>query len=328
MTHALPSLSRERLAALLEAMQKVQVLVVGDLMLDRYLLGEAERISPEAPVPVVQIDHEEDVPGGAANVAANVVALGGRAAVVGVVGDDLAGQVLLDNLRAMEIATSGVVAVPGRPTTTKTRLVARGQQVVRIDREVTNPIPAETRDAIVAAVRAAIASADVLLLEDYDKGVLDAALARALVEAARAQGIPVVVDPKHRHFFAYAGVTVFKPNRRELEAALGSPLIGEDLELTAARERLDVEHLLLTLGAEGMALAGADGRVLRTPSIAREVFDVAGAGDTVTAWVGAALAADASVAEAAWVANLAAAVEVGKRGTATVGIDEVLALVE
>jgi len=325
MTQTLPALSRDRLGSLLEAMRHVNVLVVGDMMLDRYLIGETDRISPEAPVPVVSVMEERDVPGGAANVAANLAALGARASLIGATGDDLAGEVLLQTLAAQEISTFGSVSVPGRPTTTKTRLVARGQQVVRIDLEVTTPLPDRYREALQAAVLEALEGVHAVALEDYDKGVMEPVLAEAVIAAARSRGIPVVVDPKQRHFFGYAGVTVFKPNRRELEQAFGTRFTGDDHDLADARERLGAEHLLLTLGAEGMVLVSEGQPLRRTPSIAREVYDVSGAGDTVTAWLVAALAAGADISEAAWLANLAAGVVVGKQGTATVSPHEVIA---
>ncbi len=328
MTETLRPLTRQRLAELLQAMRNVHVVVVGDLMLDRYLLGDVERISPEAPVPVISVAEERDTPGGAANVAANVAALGGRASLVGVRGDDAAGEVLLATLEALGVATSGVLTVAGRPTTAKTRIIARGQQVARLDHEVTTPIPPAIGGALESAALAVLADADVLLLEDYDKGVFNTDLIHELIAAAARRGIPVIVDPKERHFFGYAGVTVFKPNRRELELGFGHGFTAEDHDLMAARVKLQAEHLLLTMGGEGMVLV-SDGQPLRrTASIAREVFDVSGAGDTVTAWLGSAMAAGADVAEAAWLANLAAGVEVGKRGTATVSPHEVIALWE
>lgn len=325
MTRTLSALPRPRVLELLDRMRDTTLLVVGDLMLDRYLDGDVERISPEAPVPVVTVAEERSVPGGAANVAANLVALGATSRLAGVIGDDAAGSALTEALRALGIGVEGVVTVPGRPTTSKTRIVARGQQVVRIDREVTNPLPDPARAALRDRALAALATADALLLEDYDKGALDVDLIAALIAEAGRRGIPVVVDPKLRHFFDYAGATVFKPNRRELETATGTHYSGEDADLDAVRRRLGVDHLLLTLGAGGMALVSPDAPVALTPSIAREVYDVSGAGDTVTAWVAAALAADATLPEAAWLANLAAGVEVGKRGTATVSPHELLA---
>lgn len=328
MTDTLHPLTRDRLGQLLQTMRDVHVVVVGDLMLDRYLLGDVDRISPEAPVPVISVAEERDTPGGAANVAANVAALGARASLVGVRGEDPAGELLMGTLSALGVGTTGVRAVPGRPTTAKTRIVARGQQVARLDHEVTTPIPPATSEALRSAALALLDDADALLLEDYDKGVFNTELAATLIAAASERGIPVIVDPKERHFFGYAGVTVFKPNRRELELGFGHGFTAEDHELIEARVRLQAEHLLLTLGGEGMVLV-SDGRPLRrTSSIAREVFDVSGAGDTVTAWLGSALAAGADVAEAAWLANLAAGVEVGKRGTATVSPHEVIALWE
>ncbi|MBL0177932.1 MAG: D-glycero-beta-D-manno-heptose-7-phosphate kinase [Gemmatimonadetes bacterium] len=325
MTQTLHPLSRTRLEALLEAISQTVVLVVGDVMLDRYLMGDVERISPEAPVPIVTVVDEHAVPGGAANVAANLAALGASPRLHGVVGDDAAGDALREALAARAIPTNGVLTQGGRPTTTKTRIVARGQQVVRIDLEVTTALPDRTRELLLEAVLAAMPACGAVVLEDYDKGVMDPALAAAVIAAATAQGIPVVVDPKQRNFFGYAGATVFKPNRRELEQALGTHFAGDDRDLADARIRLGAEHLLLTLGAEGMALVSADAPLRRTPSIAREVFDVSGAGDTVTAWLGAALAAGAEITEAVWMANLAAGVEVGKQGTATVSADEVMA---
>lgn len=328
MTDTLHPLSRDRLGQLLQAMRDVHVVVVGDLMLDRYLLGDVERISPEAPVPVISVAEERDTPGGAANVAANVAALGARASLVGVRGEDPAGELLMGTLSALGVGTAGVRAVPGRPTTAKTRIVARGQQVARLDHEVTTPIPSATSEALRVAAVTLLDDADALLLEDYDKGVFNIELAAALVAAASERGIPVVVDPKERHFFGYPGVTVFKPNRRELERGFGHGFTAEDHELIEARTRLQAGHLLLTLGGEGMVLVSEGQPLRRTASIAREVFDVSGAGDTVTAWLGSALAAGADVAEAAWLANLAAGVEVGKRGTATVSPHEVIALWE
>jgi D-beta-D-heptose 7-phosphate kinase/D-beta-D-heptose 1-phosphate adenosyltransferase len=325
MTQTLPALSRDRLGSVLQAIRDVKVLVVGDMMLDRYLIGETDRISPEAPVPVVSVTEERDVPGGAANVAANLAALGATASLIGATGDDLAGDVLMQTLAAQEISTLGSVSISGRPTTTKTRLLARGQQVVRIDREVTTPLPDHHRDALHAAVLKALEGVDAVALEDYDKGVMEPLLAEAVIAAAQRRGIPVVVDPKQRHFFGYGGATVFKPNRRELDQAFGSHFTGDDHDLVDARRRLGVEHLLLTLGADGMVLVSEGHPLRRTPSIAREVFDVSGAGDTVTAWLVAALAAGADIGEAAWLANLAAGVVVGKQGTATVSAAEIVA---
>lgn len=294
-------------------------------MLDRYLVGDVERISPEAPVPVVSVTEERVVPGGAANVAANLAALGATADLHGVIGDDAAGQALIDALVDRGIGTAGLVRIAGRPTTSKTRIVARGQQVVRIDLEVTTPLPERHRETLMATARAAVTGSDAMVLEDYDKGVFDKAMAQALIAAAREAGIPVVVDPKQKSFFAYAGATVFKPNRRELENAFGSHFTGDDRDLADARKRLGAEHLLLTLGGEGMVLVSEGEPLGRTPAISREVFDVSGAGDTVTAWVAAALATGAEITEAAWLANLAAGVEVTKQGTATVSPQELLA---
>lgn len=323
MTQTLAPLSQPRLEALLDAMSRTVVLVVGDLMLDRYLMGDVERISPEAPVPIVTVSDEHAVPGGAANVASNLASFGASPRLHGVIGDDVAGEALVDALTALAIPTTGVLTQSGRPTTTKTRIVARGQQVVRIDLEVTTPLPDRTQEALLAAATAAMPGCGAVVLEDYDKGVLDPALAAALIAEASARGIPVVVDPKQRNFFGYAGATVFKPNRRELEQALGTHFADDDRDLEDARARLGTDHLLLTLGAEGMALVSADTALRQTPSIAREVFDVSGAGDTVTAWLAAALAAGAEIGEAVWLANLAAGVEVGKQGTATVSANEV-----
>ena len=218
--------------------------------------------------------------------------------------------------------------MPGRPTTAKTRIMARGQQVVRIDREVTNPLADRFRDALFAAAHAVIAEADVLLIEDYDKGTIDAAMAGELVAAGRSRKIPVVVDPKLHNFFAYSGATVFKPNRRELEAAFSTRFMGDDADLEGARQRLGAEHLLVTLGRDGMVLVSPDEPLRSTASIARDVFDVSGAGDTVAAWVATALAADASIAEAVWLANIAAGIKVGKRGTASVSPHELLSAID
>jgi D-beta-D-heptose 7-phosphate kinase/D-beta-D-heptose 1-phosphate adenosyltransferase len=317
-------ISRERLATLLGAATAHRIAIVGDAMLDVYLRGDVDRISPEAPVPVVRVRQRELALGGAANVANNVIALGARCELACTVGSDPAG----DSVRAM-LERSGAetrsLVVTGRPTTTKTRVLARSQQVVRFDEEEDADVAAADLAGLLRAVDQAVGAADALVLEDYNKGVLIPGVIAHAIGKARNRGIPIVVDPKYRNFFAYAGATVFKPNRRELEAALGAAVDLEHPEaLPSMLERLGTEHLLLTLGERGMALVSAGGEVYRVPTTAQEVYDVVGAGDTVTAFLAVMLAAGATVREAAVVANYAAGVEVGKLGAATVTAGEVL----
>ncbi len=320
-------LPRERIEALLAKMARSRVVVVGDAMLDVYLMGDTERISPEAPVPVVAVHGRRHALGGAANVATNVAAVGGEARLVAVIGDDPRGDSLRGELAAHHLTDRHLVTESARPTTSKTRVMARGQQVVRIDEEVDDPVSARTEELLTAELERAMVDADALLIEDYNKGVLTPAVIECATSLARRRGVPVVVDPKFRNFFAYRGATVFKPNRRELEQALGASV---DLEhpdaLPTTLQRLGVDNLLLTLGADGMVLVTKDGAISRIPTVAREVFDVSGAGDTVTAWLGSALAAGAAVREAAQIANYAAGVEVGKSGVATASPAEVLAV--
>ncbi|MCA2985194.1 MAG: D-glycero-beta-D-manno-heptose-7-phosphate kinase [Gemmatimonas sp.] len=319
-----PFIQRERLAALLAAGRHQHVVIVGDAMLDVYLRGDVDRISPEAPVPVVRVRDRKLALGGAANVAQNVAALGAGCDLVAVVGNDRAGATLRERLDAGAMESRSLVTV-SRPTTTKTRVMARSQQLVRFDEEDDADLAPEEVSRVLAAIEHALPHATALVLEDYNKGVLVPAVIAGAIALARARKLPVVVDPKFRNFFAYRGATVFKPNRRELESALGAAV---DLDHPAALPdtfaRLGVEHLLLTLGERGMALVSADGVVHRVPTTAREVYDVVGAGDTVTAYLATMLAAGASTLEAAVVANYAAGVEVGKLGAATVTPDEVL----
>ena len=321
----LETITRDRLVALLDATRGLRVAVVGDAMLDVYLHGEAERISPEAPVPVVRVRERREALGGAANVAQNVAAIGAACELVCVVGDDVAGRTVRARLTEIGANPRAVVTV-GRATTTKTRVTARVQQLLRFDEEDDTDIAGADAATLVQAIDAAVADADALVLEDYNKGVLTPGVIGHATAVARRKGIPIVVDPKYRHFFAYAGATVFKPNRRELEAALGAAVdIDHPETLPVVLERLDVEHLLLTLGESGMVLVSRQGEVGRVPTTAREVYDVVGAGDTVTAYLATVLAAGGSVAEAAVIANFAAGVEVGKLGAATVSPAEVVA---
>ncbi len=306
------TISRDRLIELLTAGADQRVAIIGDAMLDVYLRGDVDRISPEAPVPVVRIRDKELALGGAANVAQNVSAIGALCDLVCAVGEDAEGQVVKAMLREIDSEPRSVVTV-GRRTTTKTRVLARSQQVVRFDEEEDADISGDEVAALIDVALSAIAQADALVFEDYNKGVLTPMLIAAAMERATAREIPVVVDPKYKNFFAYKGATIFKPNRRELESALGAAVDIEHPEaLPESIKRLGVEHLLLTLGEAGMALIASDGEVGRVPTTAREVYDVVGAGDTVTAYLATMLAAGATPAEAAVIANFAAGVEVAK----------------
>ncbi len=299
--------------------------MVGDLMLDRYLTGTVDRISPEAPVPVVKVEDESWALGGAGNVAANVVALGARCDVIGAIGADPEGQLLRNQLDSLGIGTSGVIEMAERPTTVKTRIMARHQHVTRVDREQASDLSGRQSEVLADAVRELSAGTSAIALEDYNKGVMVTSLIRATLAAGKDRGVPTVVDPKRLRFFEFGGATVFKPNSRELEDALGELLRPDDPDwMREARVRVGCENLLLTLGEAGMALQGKDQDYMRVPTVAKDVYDVSGAGDTVTAVLAVALGVGATPMEAAVLANHAAAVEVGKAGVATVTPDEIL----
>lgn len=320
------SLDPARAAELLDRARTVRILVVGDLMLDRYVSGRVERVSPEAPVPVVVVEEERSQLGGAANVAANVVALGAACGVVGCLGDDPEGDHLLRAMETAGIDGSGVVRTPSRPTTVKTRVHAKPQQIVRFDREVVEDVDARSVSAVAESIRLRSEVADALVVQDYDKGVLTADVIRCSLDAADRSGIPLVVDPKRRSFFDYPGATVFKPNRRELEDALGEAVQPEEAEwMEAVRKRLGCRHLLVTLGDRGMALRTESGESTLLAAAASEVYDVSGAGDTVSAALAVALAAGATPSEAAALANHAAAAEVRRPGVRTVTPEEITA---
>jgi rfaE bifunctional protein kinase chain/domain len=317
-----------RLDQLLERARTVRVLVVGDLMLDVYLRGAASRISPEAPVPVVKVTEEWRALGGAANVAANAVALGAKCCVIGCVGTDGAGRELRQELLEAEIDEQGLVEIPTRPTTVKTRIMARHHQVARFDVEVETDVDRDTSSELIATLERLAPQADAVVLQDYNKGVLVGPVIEAAIRIARARQTPIVVDPKFRSFFAYRGVTVFKPNLVELSAVLREDIQPDDAEwLARVRASLECENLLVTMGEDGIALSTSTGEYVRVPAVARSVYDVSGAGDTVIAAIAVGLAAGATPAEAAIMANHAAALEVAKAGVATVSQDELRATV-
>jgi D-glycero-beta-D-manno-heptose-7-phosphate kinase len=308
-----------------------RVMVLGDVMLDEFLWGTVARISPEAPVPVVEVTRQSYHLGGAGNVAANVCALGGTAVLAGVVGSDAAAERVRESLGEAGVQAGLVSSDSGRPTTVKTRIVAHHQQVVRADRERSDDITAALEDALIGRLRGALPSSSALVVSDYQKGVVTPRLMRTAVALARRRGIPVLVDPKVRHFPLYRGVSLLTPNQLEAEQATGIRIRGED-DLLAAGARilrkLRCEAALVTRGEQGMSLFEAGSRPLHIPTSAREVFDVTGAGDTVIATAAIALYAGARMHEAARLANYAAGVVVGKLGTATATLDEVMAAVE
>ncbi|MFL5618856.1 MAG: bifunctional heptose 7-phosphate kinase/heptose 1-phosphate adenyltransferase [Gemmatimonadaceae bacterium] len=322
------AISRDRLVQLLEGARGKRIAVVGDAMLDVYLTGDVERVSPEAPVPVVRVRDRKHALGGAANVAQNVVAIGASCELVAVAGRDRAGEVLRSMLIAVTGHASSVVTV-ARCTTQKTRIVGRSQQLLRVDEEEDGDLDGPDMERVIEAVGEAVNRADALVLEDYNKGVLVPRVIEAAIGAAGERKLPIIVDPKFRNFYAYRGATIFKPNRRELEAALGAAVdVDHPDALPATLHRLGVEHILLTLGERGMALFSADGEIARIPTVAREVYDVVGAGDTVTAYLASMLAAGATPSEAAEIANVSAGIEVGKLGAASVPPDELLQYVD
>jgi len=300
-----------------------RILVLGDLMLDTFVYGHCTRISPEAPIPVVQVEREDVMLGGAGNVARNIAALGGEAVLIGIVGDDAAGA----TLHALVAEEPGIVAdliVDGRPTTQKIRYIAAQQQMLRADRESAHPAQPQL---LADAFARQLDRADAVILSDYAKGVLTSALLGQVIAMARAAGKPIVADPKSADISRYDGVTLMTPNAGEATAAAGIACDGGDVEVALAAARL-LEHmphspaLLITRGARGMTLAERDRPARHFPALARAVFDVSGAGDTVIATVALGLAAGLRVADATALANVAAGMAVSKPGTAVVTADE------
>ena len=315
-------LTEKRLRELLGNFSGKRIAVVGDLMLDRYYWGTVHRVSPEAPVPVVEVDTESVRLGGAANVANNIQALGGRAFLIGLVGDDHPGAMFTKMLGDQSLETGGIVIDAARPTTIKTRVIAAGQHVVRIDNESKQDCPETLRAKLIDAVRSNIRSLDGIIIEDYNKGVVTRDVIHAVIAAANEHGKPVTVDPKFNNFFEYKDVTVFKPNRREVEEALGGKLktVAEvERAGMSLLKSLHAQNVLLTRGEEGMSLFQSDGTVTHLPTTAGVVQDVSGAGDTVIATLTMALVAGGGITESCLLANCAGGVVV-----AAVGIVPVL----
>jgi D-beta-D-heptose 7-phosphate kinase/D-beta-D-heptose 1-phosphate adenosyltransferase len=318
----------ERLFALLNGFHAARVIVLGDIMLDRFIYGSVERISPEAPIPVVNVERVSDMPGGAANVARNIAALGARATLIGVVGEDTWAADLKEQLGASPTIEAQLITDSSRPTTVKTRYVADGQQVMRADRESKTALSPEVQRRVLEVFAASLPDAHVIVLSDYAKGVLSDALTREAIGLAKAAGKILIVDPKSKNLARYRGATLLTPNRLELQQATGQDC-HTDHEVEAAAQRVLEQEicdwLVVTRGKDGMSVVGAESPAIHLPTAARQVFDVSGAGDTVVAAIALSLAAGAEVVQAAELANIAAGIVVGKRGTATVTTGEVIA---
>jgi D-beta-D-heptose 7-phosphate kinase/D-beta-D-heptose 1-phosphate adenosyltransferase len=319
----------EQFSALLNGFHSARILVLGDVMLDRFVYGAVERISPEAPIPVVSVQRILDMPGGAANVARNVAALGARAILLGVVGEDAWADDLRAQLGAASTIDAELITDSSRPTTVKTRYVADGQQVMRADSESRAPLGEAIERRLLDRFGNCVTGVDLVVLSDYAKGVLSDSVTRAAIDIARRAGKKIVVDPKAKHFGKYRGATILTPNRHELQQASGSPCATPDEVDAGARAILDqsiCETIVVTRGKDGMSVIKAHDAAVHLPTAARQVFDVSGAGDTVVAAIAVGIAAGAEVSQAAALANLAAGVVVGKRGTATVTPGEILAV--
>jgi D-beta-D-heptose 7-phosphate kinase/D-beta-D-heptose 1-phosphate adenosyltransferase len=332
----------ERLKAILDRFSRSRILVIGDLMLDEFLWGKVTRISPEAPVPVVDIQRRASYPGGAANVARNLASLGAQAGLAGVIGDDDPGRRLLALLAEEKITTSSIRATATRPTTHKTRICAitrqvhdhleieDQQQIVRVDDETRAPLDAATKTWLFDKLRSEIRAHDAIILEDYAKGLIDQELVTLVISEAKAAGKIVAIDPNPQNPFDWSGGTVLKPNRREAFQAAQMADSKNEADILRAAAVLQKKHatkfLLITLGEAGMLLVEEGQKPYHTPTRAQEVFDVSGAGDTAIAAFTLALAAGANGIEAAEISNHAAGVVVGKLGTATLTVDELRAM--
>jgi rfaE bifunctional protein kinase chain/domain len=309
----------------LEDIQGKKVLVVGDLMIDQYIWGDVARMSPEAPVPVVGVNQETLRLGGAANVANNILSLGGGVEVCGLVGDDQMGRWLAQDLKKRGIGARGIILSQDRPTTVKTRVIAHSQQVVRVDREVTHLLSREEESTILGSVRSFLNDCGAIVISDYAKGTITPTLVREIVSNADETGMPVAVDPKVKQFATYRGVTVLTPNLLEASAGSGIIIDSMDALIEAGREiirKLHCRFLVITRGDQGMTLFKGPDDWVHIPAVGREVYDVTGAGDTVVATLALALASGLDMEDSSWLANIAAGVVVNEVGTVPITLDQ------
>jgi len=309
---------------------KTKILVIGDVIIDQFIWGTVNRISPEAPVPVVNVNREEFLLGGSANVLKNIYSLGGQGALCGVIGSDSMGEQLGDLIKALPSSLDGLVTGE-RPTTVKTRVVAQGQQVVRFDREETGVPGKETLAALIAYLEKNLKDFDAVIISDYSKGVVNESFMIRLHQLRRAiiadgnRTLPLIVDPKPENIHRFVGATVITPNNLEASKMSGMEIRDEQQLLAASRyirDEIDCEAVLITRGESGMALLQGNDELVTIPTMAKEVYDVTGAGDTVVATLALGLAAGCSMKDAAVLANHAAGIVVGKVGTASVSVDE------
>jgi D-glycero-beta-D-manno-heptose-7-phosphate kinase len=310
---------------LVEQFKKTTLLVVGDIMIDEFIWGTVSRISPEAPVPVVAVNREDLLLGGAANVVHNVHSLGGRVLLAGLIGDDRMGEKIKKLLAEQKIDSEGLVVQAGRPTTVKTRVIAHSQQVVRFDRESREPISAQSQEGLLHYLDKNWGQVDGIIVSDYGKGLITSALMEFIRQRKNKELKLVAVDPKMNNFNLYAGSTIVTPNRQEAEAAAGKEIKDEASLMEVGRillERFASQAILITRGEEGMVLFQREGDVINVPTVAKEIYDVTGAGDTVISALTLAMASGIDLPAAAVVANYAAGIVVGKVGTATVTPEE------
>jgi D-beta-D-heptose 7-phosphate kinase/D-beta-D-heptose 1-phosphate adenosyltransferase len=321
-------MSHEYLLQVLAAFKNARVLVLGDVMLDRYVYGTVERTSPEAPVPVLALQRTSNVPGGAANVARNVATLGAKVTLIGVIGQDEQASELSSQLAAIAGIDNRLLVDLSRPTTTKTRYVADRQQILRTDVEISAAVSSGIADELLSRFQSALADSDIIVLSDYGKGVLSDEVAARAIRAGAAQGKPVLVDPKSRSFLKYKGATILTPNKHELQAACGHDCPTDEQVVAGANKILMqgiCDTLVVTRGKEGMSVIRSTGAVSHIRTDAQEVYDVSGAGDTAVAAMAVGLASGADIGAATRLANVAAGVVVGKYGTATATVEEILA---
>ncbi len=320
-------MDKKKIIKIVNRFNNTKIMIIGDIMLDKFVWGKVSRICPEAPVPIVEIEKETHMPGGAGNVAFNINALGGKVILVGVIGNDFEGDTLIEKMSQKDINVTGIFRDNNHPTILKTRIIAHHQQVVRADREIKGKISNSIIKKMLDFLENNIVDAKAVIISDYGKGVICSSILRKAIKLATEYKKPIVVDPKIEHFSQYKNVTCITPNHQEAVAGMRLHKIQEGKALIQLGKRilkkLKSDSVLITQGENGMTLFESKGRITHIPTTAQEVFDVTGAGDTVVAGLGLALATNSNILDAAYLANYAAGIVVGKLGTATTTVEEI-----